>query len=138
MARACACDVPDVASYHHEVSFQRCGRDQRIDGRDRIERADASPAFCNRMIDVDDAVHELTLNAMQPGFDCGRGVRVAPSNSFTPRRSSPSVSTLRNSSSDLRLRNQFTTCGLARSRFRISDSTLVSTSVTTISPLVIG
>ena len=48
MARACACDVPDVASYHHEVSFQRCGRDQRIDGRDRIERADASNGIGNR------------------------------------------------------------------------------------------
>ena len=45
----------------------------------------------------------------------------------TPRRSSPTVRTLRNNSSDLCCRNQSTTRGLARSRFRSSDNTLVST-----------
>ena len=82
VASARAFDVPDVSRHHDEVPLQSRGCDQPVDGRDWIGRAHASPTFCDRLIDFDNAVPEFILYSTHPGVDRSRGDWVTPANSL--------------------------------------------------------
>ena len=80
--RACPRNVLDVPGHDDEVALERSGSDQCIDSRNRTVRPDVSPAFCDGLVDFDDAVPELANRSMQPGFEHGCRGGISPAESL--------------------------------------------------------
>ena len=119
-------------SFRAPVRWRRGG--YRCPGGDRQCRADPIPrsATAPSTFTIRSRNRVRVRSSQARKATAERGSRRATRSA--PRRSSPNVRTLRNSSSGLRSRNQVVTNWLARSRLRSSETTFVSRRYFTVQP----